>query len=72
MVHASALHLLLIVSVLFVTAQRAFGLLQNPVVASISPRAASTRGATRHVLITQNARSTRRERRIHPTISLIV
>jgi len=49
-VHASALLLLSIATVLVVTAQRAFGLFHNANVASISPRVAPTRGATRHVL----------------------
>ncbi|HEV3188034.1 MAG TPA: hypothetical protein VGZ04_08295 [Acidimicrobiales bacterium] len=72
MVHASALLLLSMVTVLAVTAQRAFGLFHNANVASIPPRVAPTRGATRHVLTIKNARSTRRERRNHPTISLII
>jgi hypothetical protein len=60
------------VTVLVVTAQRAFGRFPTANVASTSPRVAPTRGATRHALTIKNARSTRRERRNHPTISLII
>jgi len=49
-VHASALLLLSIVTVLAVTAQRTFGIFHNADVATFSPRAVSTRGATRHAL----------------------
>jgi ABC-type phosphate transport system auxiliary subunit len=71
-VHASEISLLIILSVLFVTAQRAFFYFHPADVVSHSPRAVSTRGATHHALSTKNARSTRRERRIHPTLTLIV
>ena len=72
MVHASALLLLSIGSVLLLTAQRALSFSHPADVASTSPRAASTRGASRCVLPIKNARSTRRERRTHPAFTRIV
>ncbi|MGC2484833.1 MAG: hypothetical protein WA359_01115 [Acidimicrobiales bacterium] len=66
---AIALELLGSVAVLLVSTQqitRFFHLVD----AGISPSATS-RGLERHVYLPKNARSTRRERRIHPTPSLL-
>jgi len=70
-VHASALQLVTVLTVLLVTAQRAF--ISFPSVdVSLSPRPAFTRGGAHHAPTPKNARSTRRERRIQPARTLIV
>ncbi len=70
MATASALQLLGTVVVLLVSSQQVFRFF-HLVDAGMSPHPTS-RGVYRHVFIPKNARSTRRERRIHPTPTLIV
>ncbi len=70
MAAASALQLLGTVVVLLVSIQQAVRFF-HLVDAGISPRP-TLRGVFGHVFTPQNARSTRRERRIHPIPSLIV
>jgi len=70
-VQASALLSLTIATLFVVTAQRAFSLFPLAEARRARPPA-PTRGAVRHALTTQNARSTRRERRNQPTPTLIV
>jgi hypothetical protein len=71
-VHASALLLLSILSILFLTAQRVLSFSHPTDVASTLPRAVFTRGASRYALPIKNARSTRRERRTQPAFTRIV
>ncbi|MFZ0769604.1 MAG: hypothetical protein WAM64_10360, partial [Acidimicrobiales bacterium] len=69
MVHVSALLLLSILSAFLLTAQRAHRFSPPADVASISPRAVPTRGASRYAPPAKNARSTRRERRTQPAFT---
>jgi hypothetical protein len=68
-VHGSATDLLIVSLAYFVTAQRTL----NIPYPAVRPRARAvlSRGSA-HASNLQNARSTRRERRTHPTPSLIV